>query len=149
MVRMFNNVAFNSTNFKTSITIMNPNVEYYGNMFSGVATKGDSKVTVNYIGKTSELVDKMIATKFNNSNVVKGSKLDTISFTIDGTTYYADEGMTWKEWVDSEYNNAGIFYHDFNEEVCWTDMTISNVEYSDLIISNGNYFASGSVPCFV
>lgn len=27
-----------------------------------------------------------------------------ISFTIGGTTYYAEEGMTWGEWVESEYN---------------------------------------------
>jgi hypothetical protein len=28
---------------------------------------------------------------------------DLITFTIDGTTYYAENGMTWGEWVDSEY----------------------------------------------
>ena len=31
-----------------------------------------------------------------------GNKL--ITFTIDGTTYQAIKGMTWAEWVDSEYN---------------------------------------------
>lgn len=31
--------------------------------------------------------------------------LDAVfAFTIDGTTYYAEEGMTWGEWVESEYN---------------------------------------------
>ena len=30
-----------------------------------------------------------------------------ISFTIDGTTYLADEGMTYGEWVASEYNTDG------------------------------------------
>jgi hypothetical protein len=30
-----------------------------------------------------------------------------ISFTIDGTTYQAEEGMTWAEWVESEYNTVG------------------------------------------
>ena len=29
------------------------------------------------------------------------------AFTIDGTTYYAKEGMTWGEWVESEYNTGG------------------------------------------
>lgn len=28
-----------------------------------------------------------------------------ISFTIDGISYQAVEGMTWGEWVESEYNN--------------------------------------------
>ena len=27
-----------------------------------------------------------------------------ISFTIDGTTYQAEQGMTWGQWKDSEYN---------------------------------------------
>ncbi len=30
-----------------------------------------------------------------------------ISFAINGVTYLADEGMTWGEWVDSEYNTLG------------------------------------------
>ena len=29
---------------------------------------------------------------------------ETIEFTIDGTTYYARDGMTWEEWISSEYN---------------------------------------------
>ena len=32
----------------------------------------------------------------------------TISFTIGGTTYYADPDMTWKEWVDSKYNTSSF-----------------------------------------
>lgn len=32
-----------------------------------------------------------------------------ISFTIDETPYQAESGMTWFEWVNSEYNTAGFF----------------------------------------
>lgn len=34
-----------------------------------------------------------------------------ITFTINNTEYQAEEGMTWGEWVDSEYNviNASIY----------------------------------------
>jgi surface protein len=70
---MFDQTGYNSINFNTSITIRNPNISSYGNMFRDVATKGDSKITINYVGKTSELVDKMIATKSDDSNVVKGA----------------------------------------------------------------------------
>lgn len=31
-----------------------------------------------------------------------GNKL--ITFTIGGTTYQAIDGMTWEQWIDSEYN---------------------------------------------
>ena len=30
-----------------------------------------------------------------------------ISFTIAGTTYHAEEGMTWEQWVNSDYNTIG------------------------------------------
>ena len=29
-----------------------------------------------------------------------------ISFTINGTSYQAEEGMTWAEWIDSEYSSS-------------------------------------------
>ncbi len=29
---------------------------------------------------------------------------ETISFSIDNKTYYANNGMTWEEWINSEYN---------------------------------------------
>ena len=32
-----------------------------------------------------------------------------ISFTIAGTTYYAEDGMTWGEWVESDYNTANAY----------------------------------------
>ena len=35
-----------------------------------------------------------------------GNKL--ITFTIDGTTYQAIDGMTWEEWVNSEYNTRSF-----------------------------------------
>ena len=31
-----------------------------------------------------------------------------INFTIDGTSYQAEEGMTWEEWVNSSYNTDGF-----------------------------------------
>lgn len=34
-----------------------------------------------------------------------------ISFTINGTAYQAEDGMTWHEWVSSAYNTGG-FYSD-------------------------------------
>lgn len=34
-----------------------------------------------------------------------------ITFTIAGTTYSADEGMTWGEWVESDYNTIGAYVY--------------------------------------
>lgn len=32
-----------------------------------------------------------------------------ITFTINSTTYQSEEGMTWAEWVESEYNTFGYY----------------------------------------
>ena len=38
--------------------------------------------------------------------IYKGEVL--ISFTIDGQGYQAEKGMTWQEWVESDYNTGGF-----------------------------------------
>ena len=67
----------------TTINIMNENITSYNSMFSGAATANGAKITVNYIaaldtiaeGETQSLIDKIIATKSPNSNIVKGSQI--------------------------------------------------------------------------
>lgn len=38
-----------------------------------------------------------------------GSSANLISFTIAGTSYQAEEGMTWGEWCNSGYNTANLY----------------------------------------
>lgn len=33
---------------------------------------------------------------------------ELITFTIDGTSYQAEEGMTWGEWAESDYDTLGV-----------------------------------------
>lgn len=42
----------------------------------------------------------------------RGGLTGDISFTIDNTTYYADEGMMWGEWCNSRYNTLGLFVNE-------------------------------------
>ena len=53
---------------------------------------------------------------------VKDVPKTLINFTIDGTSYQAEEGMTWAEWVVSDYNSG-----DF--EVDGTDVPVYGPEY--------------------
>lgn len=62
---------------------------------------------------------------FEYSTVDNSANL--ISFTIDGTTYQAEEGMTWGEWVDSQYSN-GLF----------------NIYNGTYVKSNSGYYISNS-----
>lgn len=36
-----------------------------------------------------------------------------ISFTIAGTSYQAEEGMTWAEWCNSSYNTDGYYVGEY------------------------------------
>lgn len=63
---------------------------------------------------TSVAVVELISTTVGNIgtllDTINGetsySIINMISFTIDGTSYQAEEGMTWYEWCNSDYNTS-------------------------------------------
>lgn len=71
-----------------------------------------------------------LALTFSNSNYTIGneircngctirpiySSVNIITFTINNTEYQAEEGMTWQEWVESEYNVDGEYSISFPED---------------------------------
>ncbi len=60
-------------NLTTTIEITNPNIIDYENMLSNAATNESSQIILNYTTETSSLVDQIVATKSENSNIVKGT----------------------------------------------------------------------------
>lgn len=90
---------------------------------------------------------KMIAFNWDFGNAVQ-----LISFTIDGITYQAEEGMTWAEWVDSEYNTDEFVVDGNDEYICPPngvaayyvgDSSSNLVKTSDLITANEQYSILG------
>lgn len=73
---------------------------------------------------------------------------ELITFTIDGTSYQAEEGMTWGEWVASDYNTGGysIGYADGIYGFVVNDGagTVVNVEGQTAIITNGTAYTTYS-----
>ena len=74
-----------------------------------------------------------------------GKPKTLISFTIDGTSYQAEEGMTWREWISSKYNTNHFTIEEGdcrtireNEAYCWVDAKID-----DKIIENKTYLSYG------
>jgi hypothetical protein len=43
----------------------------------------------------------------SNNDDITISKINIINFIINGISYQAEEGMTWIEWCNSEYNTNG------------------------------------------
>lgn len=72
-----------------------------------------------------------------------------ISFSIAGVSYQGEEGMTWGEWVASDYNTGNftvnITYITYNNLAHYfVASTSSNPVYpSDEIIANANYIIQG------
>ncbi len=71
---------------------------------------------------------------------------EVISFTIDGTTYNMDEGMTWGQWLESDYNTDG--YRDVmnsyvanytTNQYAVADSSGVEVDIQDAIIPNEKY----------
>ena len=66
-----------------------------------------------------------------------------ISFSIGGTTYQAEEGMTWGEWINSEYNTGG-FMDGGNDDIVssswfWVHDRTGYVSHSQTIIAKYDY----------
>ena len=65
-----------------------------------------------------------------------------ISFTINGTSYQADEGMTWAEWCESAYNNGGWFIS--GTMVCSSDGSYIDLANPSGTIKQQNYLVVDS-----
>ena len=50
---------------------------------------------------------------------VKDAPVTTINFTIDDVPYQADPGMTWKQWVVSDYNTGEFELDIYGDPMVW------------------------------
>ena len=72
-------------------------------------------ITISSLTKGTTYVIKIYVQdeKKNNSEYksinVSTLNVSLISFTIDSTTYYAEENMTWREWTESTYSNNEFY----------------------------------------
>lgn len=103
-------------------------------------------------GSTSNLLSEVYVgdTEPTDENIyfwVDTTSARVINFIVYGTTYQAEEGMIWADWIDSEYNpfennevyDGGYIYWDYN----WIqlDNCGSPTMSGDVIKENGVYGA--------
>lgn len=91
--------------------------------------------------------------RIGDKNVLFGGKAITIiSFRVDGLPYQAEEGMTWEEWCNTEYNRPdgdglSLFCKDpyvgkYNGKRQFLKVILPNgtsISCSDLIIADTEY----------
>ena len=69
------------------------------------------------INELTNWLDNQVNGTSGGNTTETPSQKKIISFTIGETTYQAEEGMTWGEWAESEYNTIGF-------EIDGADITI-------------------------
>lgn len=78
----------------------------------------------------------------------KGQKVTVISFTIASTSYQAEEGMTWNEWINSNYNTDG--YALYTDNTIYRDGSVGalfqlyRVYNGDAQVSNTDIILEGT-----
>ncbi len=88
----------------------------------------------NYV-LADDVISQTAIYKLISYNTVSPS----IEFTIDGTTYHAEEGMTWGEWVESGYNTGGWMVNDSGQIYKYVDTVPNRVGDSAFNIITANY----------
>lgn len=122
-----NEYLFQFTSGSTATTLTLPD---------GLKWTNDDAPTIseNMIYQISILKGLASVLEFSNPKIVI-----LIEFSIAGTTYQAEEGMTWTQWVDTIYNTGYWQVYGNKIKNPYDGTTVKNVTATDTIISGNSY----------
>jgi hypothetical protein len=107
-----------------------------------------SAPTLLIYSKLSEVTNGDALLTWLKANATKQSSKPLITFTINGTSYQAEDGMTWAEWCESEYNTDGYKIADDGNvdppAASWVSYEGTTVAGTDVIIANAIYKLNGT-----
>lgn len=106
---------------------------------SNIADAIRAKTGTNKKYLPSEMADAIYSISDSGASSVndEGEDAVIISFSIEDHNFQAEEGMTWYEWVNSEYNDGACVYNEGED-------TIRFIEYSLDVLSPSNVPIKGS-----
>lgn len=130
---------------------------YYYSIDNGSSWVSSESNTYVFTNLTTDTLYN-ISVYVTDSNEKKSSKynidvttdVELITFTVTDTyynktvTYYAKEGMTWSEWVNSEFNNSDVIAIFISCNVVYFDGHMDpSLSEDDIIIADNEYSFSG------
>ncbi len=83
-----------------------------------------------------------VVEEWDGSYTISGG---TISFTVDGVSYEAEDGMTWEQWVASDYNTDGYINNGYSiitsdrNQVVRKENGWEGIALTDVIIADYTY----------
>ena len=100
-------------------------------------------VTIDY-SSSGDRADGEFNISFGDISLIYSSVYtaapEIISFSIMGTAHQAEAGMTWGEWLVSDYNNQGMAKESGDDVCTMVDMYIGKKD--DVIVSGKSYPSS-------
>lgn len=120
----FTSTNTNYTQLKLNYNDGKKNVFYdYDSVFYGAMWLNDNYKTIEITGGTDSTNTTLIAWLTQNATQQSTTKtyklgwrlkpaVSLISFTIRSISYQAESGMTWQQWVNSEYNTSTFIIDD-------------------------------------
>ena len=115
----------------------------YINESGNVVNSGGYEILLN--GNTVSATDLIVNNGSYDANL--------ITFTIDGMALYVEEGMTWEEYVNSDYNTLGLeirnhsdiyeIYYDQDPGYVVGNHEHNPIDYTDIISSSEQYIFIG------
>ena len=133
---------------------------YYYSIDNGSSWVSSESNTYVFTNLTTDTLYN-ISVYVTDSNEKKSSKynidvttdVELITFTVTDTyynktvTYYAKEGMTWSEWVNSEFNNSDVIAIFISCNVVYFDGHMDpSLSEDDIIIADNEYSFYGFGP---
>ena len=119
-----------------------------GYIFNTELSKCEKGSTLSWDAENNKVV---MSGNTSDKCYVYFDKVNIIPFTINGTEYNAVEGMTWGEWINSDYNveeKYGLECKEINGAVIFklnsggyyvSEASLGVLHGNDIIIANGSY----------
>lgn len=112
-----------------------------------------TNLTMNTLYNISVYVTDSNEEKSSKYNIDVTTDIELITFTVTDTydnntaIYYAREGMTWNEWVNSEFNNSDVITIYISCNVVYFNGHMDpSLSKDDIIIANNKYSFSSFGP---
>lgn len=105
----YSGLLFGSLNVETNefTSLLYGGTEVYNGMWN---KESDRIITINAL--LEEVKNGQALLEFLQNNGTKQGGATLISFTISGTSYQAEQGMTWQQWIDSTYNTGNYVVYN-------------------------------------